>query len=137
MKNARVFLAYATFVQSALLAELSGGESNVIGRFISELTRIETESLSMIVRKTAHFTEFMVLGICLSVNVKDILEAKSKAVYGYKEWVVTWLIGTLYAVTDEIHQLFVPGRACAFLDMCINSAGVAVGAMIILILSAV
>jgi VanZ family protein len=30
---------------------------------------------------------------------------------------------TLYAVSDEIHQYFVPGRACRFGDICIDTAG--------------
>ena len=38
-----------------------------------------------------------------------------------------WLTGTLYAVTDEIHQYFVPGRSCEFRDICIDSAGVLCG----------
>ena len=29
----------------------------------------------------------------------------------------------LYACTDEIHQAFVPGRACAFTDVMIDTAG--------------
>lgn len=41
-----------------------------------------------------------------------------------------WLLGTIYAITDEIHQYFVPGRACSTLDIVIDSAGVAVGIVI-------
>ncbi len=36
--------------------------------------------------------------------------------------VIIFLI--FYAITDEIHQLFVPGRTCAFSDVLINSAGI-------------
>ena len=122
------------FVQSAMPGELSGAESNIIVRFISDLTGIETESLSIIVRKAAHFTEFMILGICLAINAKDILSAKMKETSRFKMWLMPWLIGTAYAVTDEIHQLFVPERACAFMDMCIDSAGIAVGAVMVAVL---
>ena len=45
-------------------------------------------------------------------------------------WLPAWLIATAYAATDEIHQLFVPERAGAFTDVCIDSAGAAVGALI-------
>ena len=123
------------FIQSALPADLSGAESNVIVKMLSNLTGIEEEALSLIVRKLAHFTEFMILGICLAVNVKDILAACNKTVHGFKMSALPWLIGTIYAVTDEVHQLFVPGRACAFLDICIDSSGVAAGVLIILILA--
>ena len=43
-------------------------------------------------------------------------------------------MGTAYAVTDEIHQFFVSERACAVTDMLIDSAGVAVGAMILILI---
>ena len=36
-------------------------------------------------------------------------------------------IGALYAVSDEIHQIFVPGRSCELRDILIDSAGVLVG----------
>ena len=54
----------------------------------------------------------------------------SDSITGKKLSALAWLIGTAYAVTDELHQHFVPDRACAFTDMCIDSAGVAAGAII-------
>ena len=42
-----------------------------------------------------------------------------------------WAIGTAYAVTDEIHQLFVPGRSCELRDICIDAVGVLCGCLII------
>ena len=45
-----------------------------------------------------------------------------------------WGIGTFYAVTDEIHQLFSPGRSCEFRDMCIDCAGVLTGILLIILL---
>ncbi len=37
------------------------------------------------------------------------------------------LLGMLYGVTDEIHQLFVPGRKFDLMDMAADAAGVALG----------
>jgi len=34
------------------------------------------------------------------------------------------LIAIVYALSDEFHQLFVPGRACAFSDFLVDSAGI-------------
>ncbi|MDP3027351.1 MAG: VanZ family protein [Nanoarchaeota archaeon] len=34
------------------------------------------------------------------------------------------MIAIVYAVSDEIHQLFVPGRACSFSDILTDSAGI-------------
>lgn len=37
------------------------------------------------------------------------------------------LIGIEYATLDEIHQLFVDGRSGQFIDVCIDTIGVALG----------
>lgn len=118
------------FVQSALTGEVSGAESNVIVQFVSGLTGIPAESLGLFVRKAAHFTEFMILGMCLTLNVKDRLQLKAAALDFGRLWPASWLIATAYAATDEIHQLFVPERACAFVDVCIDSCGAALGAFV-------
>lgn len=122
------------FVHSAMPGHVSGAESDFFVRLISGITGVEEEPLSFIVRKAAHFTEFMLLGICLALNVIDALRAKGKSISLPFVWLIPWLMGTAYAVTDEIHQFFVPERACAVTDMLIDSAGVAVGAMILILL---
>ena len=38
-------------------------------------------------------------------------------------------IAALYAATDEIHQYFVPGWACMFTDVCIDSVGALLGVL--------
>ena len=143
-----LFVMAFIFIQSALPGDLSGVESGLIVRFLVDLTGLEAGSLSLVVRKTAHFLEDLVLGFCLAVNVRDwkwtrisrtpdaldvpqaSASAHSSAVsaaLNARLMVLAWLIGTAYAVTDEIHQLFVPDRACAFADVCIDATGVAVG----------
>ena len=123
------------FVHSAMPGHVSGAESDFFVRFISGLTGVEEESLSFIVRKAAHFTEFMLLGICLALNVTDVLRIKGKSISLPSAWLIPWLMGTAYAVTDEIHQFFVPERACAVTDMLIDSAGVAAGACILILIN--
>lgn len=138
------------FVQSALPGDLSGAESNIIVQLLHGLTGIEAETLSLFVRKAAHFTEYLILGACLALNARDhMLAHRETDAVGrnfdrktdsmtdaaqWKYWLTAWLVGTAYAVTDEIHQLFVPDRACAFFDVCIDSAGVAVGLAIAVII---
>ena len=46
---------------------------------------------------------------------------------------LAWAVGTLYAVSDEIHQIYVPGRAGRLSDVLIDSAGAAAGALVLLI----
>ncbi len=49
------------------------------------------------------------------------------------QWALSTLISMGYAVTDEIHQLFVPGRACELFDLCVDTIGAAIGGAIILV----
>ena len=67
----------------------------------------------LVLRKLAHAAEFAILGVLL-------LRALDHA------WAAFWL-GVAYAVTDEIHQAFVPGRLGSPLDVAVDAAGVAVG----------
>ena len=115
------------FIHSAMPGSMSSAESNYFVRIIASITGLPEESLKFIVRKSAHFTEYMILGCCLAVNMRD------RAITGFKMWLIPWLLSTAYAITDEIHQYFVPGRACALMDMCIDSAGAALGAAIMVI----
>lgn len=71
------------------------------------------------VRKAAHFSEFALLGLFLRLLLEWLPLRWKKS--------VSWAAGTLYAVTDEIHQMFVAGRSCQVPDVCIDSLGVLTG----------
>lgn len=73
------------------------------------------------IRKIAHFGLFMVLGVlvfflCRTYRVCFRIPGD-----------VSWGITTLYALSDEIHQYFVPGRSCQITDVLIDSLGAVVG----------
>ena len=106
--------------------------------FVPDFSQMDAESqkalmdsLHHAVRKLAHFSEYAVLGM-LAVNlarrIRDLHGAPSPRVCA----LAAWACSTLYAVTDEIHQIFVPGRACLATDVLIDSAGVATGILIFL-----
>ncbi len=77
------------------------------------------------IRKTAHFSVYTLLGILVSLAMAQHIQRFSLISYG---------IGTLYAVSDEIHQLFVSGRSCQPSDILLDSAGVALGCLMVFIL---
>ena len=111
------------FCQSALPAELSQQESGVVVRFLAGVTGLEEGLVSFVVRKGAHFLEYLVLGISLFWTVRDL---RMRASF----W-IPWAVGALYAVTDEVHQYFVPGRSCELRDVLIDACGVAAGVAIV------
>ena len=76
--------------------------------------------LSTPVRKCAHITEYAVLHV-------TVLYALSQwKVEGKRRLKLALAVTVLYACTDEIHQLFVPGRAGMVTDVLIDSVGAAV-----------
>lgn len=76
------------------------------------------------VRKTAHVLEYAVLGFLVMGAIYGL------SIKWYIQCLIAWALATLYATTDEIHQLFVPGRSGEFKDVCIDSAGVLLGVLI-------
>ena len=73
------------------------------------------------VRSAAHFCEYTVLGI--------LLTAASRA-FGIMLGWIPWLIGAVYAITDEWHQAYSPGRVSDPTDVLIDAAGVLCGVLI-------
>jgi VanZ family protein len=67
----------------------------------------------LVLRKLAHATEYAILGVLL-------VRATGRPGLAFG-------LGVLYSVSDEIHQVFVPGRHGAPLDVAIDAVGVAVG----------
>ena len=87
-----------------------------------------SDAIEGLIRKAAHMVEFGILSVLLYI------------------WIGQWEVGFLrrgatafgatavYAATDEIHQLFVPGRAGRFSDVCIDSAGALAGVIVFALL---
>lgn len=79
---------------------------------------------TFIVRKTAHFTEYLVLFLLAYNTFKNYLNKRSAIIYSI-------LLTFGYACTDEIHQLFVPGRTGKFRDVLIDTSGSIFGGIVI------
>ena len=70
----------------------------------------------VVLRKIAHTAEYAVLGALLGRATRRVGLALA--------------VGVAYAVSDEIHQSFVPGRAGAPLDVAIDAIGVVCGVVL-------
>ncbi len=103
------------FIMSSFNGNDSSMQSNFIVNIISNIFNIKNiELLSLIVRKLAHFSEYFILGILLCRYINDINKLSS----------LTLLIGTIYALSDEVHQIYVPGRSFAIRDILIDTLGI-------------
>lgn len=77
------------------------------------------ENIDFYIRKCAHFSIYAVLGflaLFAFLSYDKIKRSKRKYLY-------IMLFCLLYAVSDEIHQYFVPGRACRLFDVCVDFCG--------------
>lgn len=91
----------------------------------TELTDAEKtakiESVTYFVRKSAHFVVFAVLGFLTCAALWSCDASVKRA------FLLAAVIGALYAVSDEVHQAFVPGRAGMIRDVILDTFGVVTG----------
>lgn len=111
--------------------------NNVIDKIINVVERITNyeyneEELNIInrklvfpVRKSAHFTIYLILGILFYNLIKLYMNNNRKI------FVVSMLLSVIYACSDEIHQLFIFGRSGELRDVLIDSIGSLLGIIIV------
>lgn len=75
-----------------------------------------------IIRKSAHFIIYFILGIVL---LKTLKIYNIKHVYFY-----AILFSFLYACSDEVHQYFISERTAKFLDVFIDTVGSSLGVLL-------
>ncbi len=128
--------AVLIFCFSAQDATMSNGTSGkfvrlVFGLFSSfrKMTRAAQDdlvaSVMFIVRKCAHFSIYAFLGFWLMMLLRQYRKTRTI--------LMTVGFSCIYAMTDELHQFFVPGRSCQLRDVCIDTAGALTGALIALL----
>lgn len=88
-----------------------------------EMRRI-ANSIEGYVRKAAHMTEYAVLSVLLFIWLErwQLIELRKS--------ILAIFLAMLYAASDEIHQLFVRGRAGSVRDVIIDSIGAILGVLI-------
>ncbi len=147
-----LFLRYVSFGAAVSImvfifcmsAENSTQSSHSSGNLISMLAKIFNkdfldmsleqqadyiEMFQLFVRKAAHFTIYSLLGFCLSVGMLTY-----KRLLVYCRCLFAFLVAVVYAATDEIHQLFVPGRSGEFRDWLIDIVGAFLGCSLVFII---
>lgn len=87
------------------------------------------EKIVLPIRKTAHFTVYASLGALLYSCTLTYDNLNNK-----KKLIISFILAFLYACSDEIHQLLVPGRSGRILDIFIDSMGAICGISIVYII---
>lgn len=100
---------------------------------LTEEEKLEFASrLDSFIRKSAHFTEFAVLGALYYADFYLFGVKKRKFCLLF-----AFLSSTASAVFDEVHQMFIPGRAGMVTDGLIDVLGVICGCLVSLLLISV
>lgn len=100
--------------------------TNILDTFFPYFV-FEVEYIHHIVRKLAHFTIYLILGVLVSYLLK---------VGKVKEWkviILAVICCLLFAISDETLQLFIYGRGAQLTDVLIDIAGASLGIIIVYI----
>lgn len=85
-------------------------------------------ALPLLVRKTAHMTEYAVLAILCCRTIQDRIRERNMVEESRSlRYETALIVSVLYACTDEFHQTFVAGRAGCVQDVLIDAAGACAG----------
>lgn len=136
----------------------SGSLSRDIMKFIAEIFTKDEQKIVKIIskgepilRKIAHFTVYTSLGVWAMCMMQTYFR-KSKKMYNNntnnmndydmeaydkimkKRMLISIIIGFLYAISDEIHQSFIPNRSARAIDVFLDTLGATNGVLIIAII---
>ena len=166
-----IFQMLFIFTMSSFGHTSSDAQSNLFVDFIAqnfphvrhglENNLISLSTLIFLVRKTAHFTEYAILGSLFFLNLRNRLKSNNTLTENSKlqttktlakknpntqltktiakksplnpikyPLIMSITLSFLYACTDELHQIFVPGRSAQFRDILIDTLGASFGATI-------
>lgn len=107
---------FTTLAAHTLLSNLEEFDTDTQTRIIS--------GFAFIVRKTAHFCEYALMGFLWYLWLREKKGAPFLALGA----------SALYAGSDELHQYFVPGRSCELRDVLVDSCGAAAGILFAFVL---
>lgn len=113
----------AIFLLSNEVSEISSGRSGVIVSVLVNSFHADLSEtfLTFLTRKAAHIIAYLILGILLFNVIQGYKLSLLRTV------LLSIVIALGYAVLDEVHQLFVPGRSGELRDVFIDTAAALVG----------
>lgn len=118
-----IIFIYSNFKGVESTAQSDGIINSTIRRVVN-LFDLEEETKdkiidysTLIVRKIAHVSEYFILSILVYLYINEYNIIYSKKIY------ITILICFIYAISDEVHQLFIVGRSGNIIDVIIDTLG--------------
>lgn len=81
--------------------------------------------------KILHAGAYFVLGVSVYYGLK----LNHPEISGFKLFLLMFLIGGGYGMTDEIHQSFVPGRSADVMDWAADATGIGFSFLVVILIS--
>ena len=105
------------------------------GNKLSEKELIKlTKKVNPLVRKIAHFSIYMILATFTYMFIEELnIKSKSEKERLRKNILYTCIFCIIYAIFDEIHQIYVPGRTGKLIDVIIDTLGSCMGITLLLV----
>ena len=98
-----------------------------------ELTKL-TKKVNPVIRKIAHFSIYMILAIFTYMFIEELnIKSKSEKERLRKNIIYTCIFCIIYAIFDEIHQIYVPGRTGKAIDVIIDTLGSCMGITVLIL----
>ena len=91
----------------------------------AQLTLAQIDVLDFVIRKCMHITEYAVLSF-LTARAFGIVPSSS-----FKTRFFAAFTAAVYALSDELHQSFVPSRGATYVDVLWDSLGASLGSLAI------
>lgn len=85
-------------------------------------------SLNVLARKLGHVSEYTMLFLLLCWSLK----ATDNNLHLGKLISLAFSVAVFYAIGDECHQFFVPGRSATWFDVSVDCLGISAGVLILL-----
>lgn len=102
-------------------SELSSNAMQLILQFVGNIIAVDETSFHYMVRKGAHLSAYLLLAMLM------MFATERGRMRGWSQAGFVMVICVLYAASDEVHQLFVPGRGGQLSDVGIDAIGALVG----------
>ena len=134
-----IYIVLALVVLSSIyyLSSMNNKETNSLSKgivyksieLVEHITHKEYDKKSIVnklnkpIRKCAHFTLFLILGVCIYLLLNSFNISN--------RFIISIVLCFVFAILDETHQIFTSGRTPLLLDILIDSMGSIVGIVII------
>lgn len=111
------------FSFSSQVAKESNRLSNSVSEVVIKIFGEDVDINNNILRKSAHFIIYFILGVLMAYALT------LNGINLYKSVIIALLVCFIYAISDEVHQLFINGRSGEVKDILIDTMGAVYGTL--------